>query len=95
MLAPLHSLVASAKTPKTALHYTSEQNKAFLRARASLYSATQLVHPSADPEVAISLTTDASVVAVGAVLSQGEDEPLAFYSKKLSPAQQKLSLIHI
>ena len=49
-----------------------------------------LVHP--DPHAQLSLTTDASDVAVGAVLGQGPSQsPLAFFSKKLSPAERKYS----
>ncbi|KAL1114893.1 hypothetical protein AAG570_007717 [Ranatra chinensis] len=42
------------------------------------------------------LTTDASQVAVGAVLSQGEgdsERPIAFASKKLTPAETRYSTI--
>ena len=47
-----------------------------------------LVHP--DPNAALSLTMDASDIAVGAVLGQSESQaPLAFFSKKLSAAQKK------
>ena len=49
-----------------------------------------LVH--SDPSSPLFLTTDASDVAVGAVLSQGpQHQPLAFYSKKLSAAEVKYS----
>ena len=49
-----------------------------------------LVHP--DPDASLSLTTDESDVAVGAVLSQGSrQDPIAFYSKKLSNAEKNHS----
>ena len=49
-----------------------------------------LVHP--DPAASLSLTADASDVAVGAVLGQGPSHaPLAFFSKKLSPAEKNYS----
>ena len=45
-----------------------------------------------DPSCQLSLTTDASDTAIGAVLSQGQNQdPLAFYSKKLSSAEKKYS----
>ena len=51
-----------------------------------------LAHPSPDPSTPLSLTTDASDVAIGAVLSQGlDDRPLGFYTKKLSEAEKKYS----
>ena len=48
--------------------------------------------PDSSPGVILNLTTDASDLAVGAVLAQGPDErPLGFYSKKLSEAEKKYS----
>ena len=67
-----------------------EQLTAFSDSKKCLVSATMLVQP--DPSSALSLMTDASDVAVGAVLSQGsQQQPLAFYSKKLSTAEAKYS----
>ena len=92
VLAPLHGLTASAKTPKTPLSWTPDLDKAFVDAKASPAGFVRLAHPSSDPLMPFSLTTDASDVAVGAVLSQGkEDKPLAFFSKKLSAAERKYS----
>ena len=57
-----------------------------------LAKATLLNHP--DPSSLISLTTDASDTALGAVLEQkikGNWQPLAFMSKKLKIAEQKYS----
>lgn len=59
---------------------------------SSLSKATLLAHPDATAELTI--VTDASDTAIGAVLQQrkGENwEPLAFYSHKLSSAQRKYS----
>ena len=47
-----------------------------------------------DPDAPIQLVTDASAVAVGAALQQNTrsgPKPLAFFSKKLSPAEQRYS----
>ena len=50
------------------------------------------IRDSPDPSASIMLTTDASDIAVGAVLSQGPlQEPLGFFSKKLSSAEKKYS----
>ena len=92
VLAPLHELTAGAVAPKSKLAWTDHHFQAFVDAKASLAAFVQLAHPSADPSVPFALTTDASDTAVGAVLSQGqEDRPLAFFSKKLSSAEQKYS----
>ncbi|KAL1130156.1 hypothetical protein AAG570_013094 [Ranatra chinensis] len=39
------------------------------------------------------LTTDASQVALGAVLSQREEQPVAFASRKLTPAERRCSTV--
>jgi len=65
---------------------------AFNESKASLSQATLLAHPH--PTVPLTLVTDASTTAMGAVLQQRVQDvwqPLAFLSRKLSPAQQKLS----
>ena len=54
--------------------------------------ATLLAHP--DPSAPLALITDASTSAMCAVLQQrvrNAWKPLAFFSKKLNPAQQKYS----
>ena len=90
VLAPLHRLVTSVAKQKDVLVWDDSQVAAFSASKDSLANATMLVHP--DPSRPLSLTTDASDVAVGAVLSQGPDhQPLAFYSKKLSTAEVKYS----
>ncbi|GFS16759.1 transposon Ty3-G Gag-Pol polyprotein [Elysia marginata] len=58
----------------------------------ALADATMLSHPK--PNAPIALTTDASDQAVGAVLEQyvqGVWQPLAFFSKRLRPPEQKYS----
>ncbi|GBN84551.1 Transposon Tf2-6 polyprotein [Araneus ventricosus] len=55
--------------------------------------STLLVYPS--PDARLSLTCDASDRALGSVLSQeenGEWKPLAFFSRKLTPAEQRYSV---
>ncbi|GBM76602.1 hypothetical protein AVEN_54871-1 [Araneus ventricosus] len=55
--------------------------------------STLLVHPL--PDARLSLTCDASDRALGSVLSQeenGEWKPLAFFSRKLTPAEQRYSV---
>ena len=99
VLAPLHALVSSVARPKAVLEWHSQHVTAFEQAKLKLADSVRLAHP--DPAAEITLTTDASDVAVGAMLSQGpHQEPLGFFSKKLSSAEKKysafdLSLIHI
>ena len=65
---------------------------AFAAAKVALSKTTLLSHPGKDAET--SLTVDASDVAMGGVLEQkigGRFRPIAFFSKKLSPAEKKYS----
>ena len=89
ILAPLHALVAAAPKQKSLLLWMDVQSDAFGAAKDALCGAVKLSHP--DPADSLSLTTDASLVAVGAVLSNSLGAPLAFFSKKLTPAEVKYS----
>ena len=87
VLAPLHALVASVARPKAVLEWSSDHVAAFEESKSRLANSVRLAHP--DPSADISLTTDTSDIAVGAVLSQGlHQEPLGFFSKKLSSAEK-------
>ncbi|BHF68484.1 hypothetical protein SprV_0301151900 [Sparganum proliferum] len=80
------------RLPKGPLELTGEALTAFERIKNSLADATLLTHPA--PEAQLSLMVDASTVAVGAVLQQhlaGSTQPLAFFSKKLLPAETRYS----
>lgn len=71
---------------------TTDTLKAFEECKTSLSQATLLSHP--DPTAELARVTDASDVAIGAVLQQkkkGDWQPLAFYLHKLSVAQKKYS----
>ena len=90
VLAPLHALVSSVARPKAVLEWLPEHVAAFDQSKQRLANSVCLAHP--DPKADITLTTDASDMAVGAVLSQGQlQEPLGFFSKKLSSAEKKYS----
>lgn len=95
-LAPIHEHLATLtkKTrPKVPFSWPEVCQEKFEIAREALANATLLVHPEETAEV--SITTDASEIAVGAVLQQQNDDgswsPLAFFSKKLSVAERKYS----
>ena len=89
VLAPLHTLTSSVSSQKAPLLWSPEQDQAFLESKRALSSAVRLHHP--DPAAPLTLTTDASDIAVGAVLAQGNSQPVSFFSKKLSPAEKKYS----
>lgn len=90
---PLNQMLAGPKVKGSSpVNFTPEQLEAFNSCKRSLSEATLLAHPDSSAELAI--TTDASDVGIGAVLQQrknGNWQPLAFYSHKLKPSQQKYS----
>jgi hypothetical protein len=78
-------------SPKVLL-WSPAADAAFVAAKAALVAAVPLCHPA--PNATLSLSVDASDSHVGGVLQQkcGRGwQPLAFYSKKLSPAEVKYS----
>nr|VZI28787.1 unnamed protein product [Spirometra erinaceieuropaei] len=90
ILQPLNSLLTHSK--KT-LVMTEEAVRSFNDVKAALADATLLAHPRSDAQ--LTLMTDASSTAVGASLQQtvsGVLQPLAFFSKKLSPAETRYSV---
>lgn len=91
--APLHDVLAGPSVKGSSpVNWTPELLQSLEHCKKSLSDATMLVHPVLDAKLA--LVTDASTVSIGAVLQQhfnGEWQPLAFYSKKMSPTQQKYS----
>ena len=88
-LAPLNELLKGK--PKL-LTWNSDADAAFNNSKQALANATLLTFPA--PNAELQLVTDASDVAVGAVLEQrinGQPAPLAFYSKKLSNTERRYS----
>lgn len=80
LMCPLYEAL-KVKTPKRILSWSDDMVKAFEDTKATLAGATMLAHPV--PGASVSLTTDASDYAVGAVLEQqveGVWQPLAFFS---------------
>lgn len=86
-LHPLHNLLASPKYV-----WSPECQEAFDFCKSALATATLLVHPQYDAPT--NITSDASDKAVGAVLEQFIDHewrPIAFFSRKLRPAETRYS----
>ncbi|XP_066958089.1 uncharacterized protein [Macrobrachium rosenbergii] len=84
-MAPLTEILKGR--PKT-LEWGPDQQRAFSLTKAALTKATALAYQ--DPSTPLQLTTDASNVACGAILEQvvnGAPQPIAFFSRKLSPTQ--------
>ena len=91
--APLHAALAGPKVKESQpADWTSTMVQAFEDCKASLSRATLLAKP--DLSATLALFTDASYTSIGAALQQrvcSAWRPLAFYSHKLSPSQQKYS----
>ena len=90
--APLNALLMGSVKGSHPVNITGETHQAFEACKESLCQAALLAHPQCDAKLA--LVTDASDRAIGAVLQQHDGnawQPLAFYSHKLSPTQQKYS----
>ena len=89
----LTELTRKAKPEK--VEWTEECSKAFEGLKQILMS--EPVISSADFSKPFILQTDASEVGVGAILSQTDDEgldhPVAYFSRKLLPKEQKYSTI--
>ncbi|KAK3797489.1 hypothetical protein RRG08_040971 [Elysia crispata] len=91
LLRPLYSALKKSK-PHQIIHWTNDTCEPFTSSKAALADATRLSHPKSG--ASISLTSDASDQAVGAVLEQYVDgfwQPLAFFSKQLRLPEQKYS----
>lgn len=88
-LQPLHDACSGKGKDIT---WSEACKEAFASAKRAISSATMLQHPIDGAHLAISV--DASDLAIGGSLDQlhdGQWSPLAFFSKKLSTAEQKYS----
>ena len=82
VMTPLSALVS----PKTSFKWTEQEQRAFDQMKKIISKETLLYYPDFNKEFHIH--TDASKVALGAVISQ-DNKPVAFYSRKLNPAQTR------
>lgn len=91
--APLNALLQGSVKGAHPVHFNAEETEAFELCKKGLCQAALLAHPDCNAKLAV--VTDASDTALGAVLQQFKEDkgwqPLAFFSRKLSPAQQKYS----
>ncbi|UYV65712.1 hypothetical protein LAZ67_3005199 [Cordylochernes scorpioides] len=85
----LHEYLGGAKKKdRSEIKWTEEAEVQFEKCKQALANTALLAYP--DTELPISLCTDASDRAVGSVLQQLDNnnwKPIAFFSKKLNPAQ--------
>ncbi len=92
IMRPLNSHITGNRDHAKILTWDSPTDSAFRQCKDMLANATLLHHPK--PDATTSIATDASDMAVGAVLQQLIDNawcPLAYFSKKLQPAETKYS----
>ncbi|XP_061566754.1 uncharacterized protein LOC133420887 [Cololabis saira] len=92
LLQPLYGALQKKKGCDP-VDWTPDRISAFEDAKSALANAVLLAHPS--PSAPISLTTDASDIAVGGVVEQrvaGVWQPLAFFSRKLRDSERKYSV---
>ncbi|GFY06854.1 retrovirus-related Pol polyprotein from transposon opus [Trichonephila clavipes] len=91
--APLHELLKGAKKKdRRKEHWTDDTRRIFEKCKTDLAEAALLSFPRSG--LPLSLCTDASDFAVGAVLQQLENEgwkPIIFYSKRLNETQTRYS----
>ena len=89
VLHPLHTLLSN--TPTNSDLQWGDCLTAFNQIKTALADATLLFHPK--PDAVVAIMSDASDIAVGAVLQQFVDsqwQPIA-YSYKLSPTERRYS----
>ncbi|GBN65000.1 hypothetical protein AVEN_175647-1 [Araneus ventricosus] len=95
--AVLHEfLKGTKKKDKSKIPWTKEAKEKFAQCEKDLANATLLTFPNLDSPLA--LVTDASDQAIGSILQQFEEDswkPLAFFSKKLTNAQEGYSTYDI
>ena len=92
ILTPLNTLLKTTSTNSRTLQWNSAATTSFLAIKDALAKATLLVHPK--PGAPINVMTDASDIAIGAVLQQHLDDtwcPLSYFSRKLTPTEQRYS----
>lgn len=85
-------LRGAKKNDKTKLKWSAKAEEEFKKCKELISSAVLLAHPKQDANLA--LHVDASDFAIGGALSQvvdGDLCPLAFFSRKLSPAERNYS----
>ena len=92
LMQPLHALLPKDKRKSQSLTWTDLAVSAFNDTKEALAKASLLSYPQTDAPTC--LMTDASDIAVGAVLQQhinGTWRPISFFSRKMTPAETRYS----
>ncbi len=93
VLAPLYRLLKE----QVVWQWGKKEQRAFNKCKELLTSDKVLVHY--DPQLSLTLACDASAYRIGAVLQHtmpnGEEHPIAYASRTLSPAEKNYSLIEM
>ncbi len=84
-----HQSHKGKKTKKAPLHWDEIHQQAFDNAKATITQDVTLAYP--DYTQGFEIYTDSSKLQLGAIITQ-TNRPLAFFSRKLSPAQQEYSM---
>ena len=90
---PLNAILSVPSKSDRCIVWTPDTEVAFLQIKDALAEATLLVHPQVDAPTG--LFTDASDLAVGAILQQWIGSvwsPLAYFSCKLKPAETRYNM---
>ena len=89
-LKPLNNLLTATNGDHRPLQWDEQSSQAFLDIKKAIAEVSLLTHPHHDAPT--NIMTDASDTAVGAVLQQEVDNhwrPIAFFSRKLTPAESR------
>lgn len=85
-------IIGNKKNDKTIIEWNDDSKVAFEKCKLEIKTATLLAHPCGSAR--LNLFVDASNFRVGAALNQNVDnnqEPLGFYSKRMTDTQKKYS----
>ena len=92
LLRPLNELLTGPTTSTKTVTWIEETQAAFQAAKEALANATLLSRPH--PTAPLAIMSDASDIAVGAVLQQrveSEWHPIVYFSRKLTPPETRYS----
>ena len=91
VLQPINKLLTATHAEKS-LQWDEQSSQAFLTIKQAIADVSLLAHPHHDAPT--NIMTDASDIAVGAVLQQKVNDqwcPIAFFSKRLTPPETRYS----